>query len=117
MRAMSSLNCEVGEEGGRKSQPRSHRGPAVVREAANRGNGYQDVDDRARAITDYTKAIEINPFYAAAYNNRGYAYALVVGLPRKAVLSMQKIKHTGPARANGIYASRPGTQLKRIPRV
>jgi tetratricopeptide (TPR) repeat protein len=27
-----------------------------------------------RAISDFNKALEINPRYAAAYNNRGYAY-------------------------------------------
>ena len=27
-----------------------------------------------RAIVDYTKALELNPDYADAYNNRGNAY-------------------------------------------
>ena len=31
-------------------------------------------DNITRAIEDYTAAIAINPVYALAYNNRGYAY-------------------------------------------
>ncbi len=29
-----------------------------------------------KAISDYSKAIEINPTYASAYGNRGYTYYL-----------------------------------------
>jgi tetratricopeptide (TPR) repeat protein len=39
-----------------------------------RGNEYFDKGDYDRAIADYTKAIEINPNYAKAYNDRGMAY-------------------------------------------
>jgi len=28
-----------------------------------------------QAITDYTRALELNPRFASAYNNRGAAYA------------------------------------------
>ena len=37
----------------------------------NRGNSKGDLKDYKGAIADYTKAIEIDPDYAAAYNNRG----------------------------------------------
>ena len=33
--------------------------------------------DFSDAIEDYTKAIELDPDYADAYNNRGYAYYLL----------------------------------------
>ncbi len=37
----------------------------------NRGIDKKDSGDYYGAISDYTKAIEINPRYAEAYNNRG----------------------------------------------
>ena len=40
----------------------------------NRGVAWQKKGDYDRAITDYTKAIELNPNLAMAYVNRGSAY-------------------------------------------
>ena len=40
----------------------------------NRGDAYDNKGQTERAITDYGKAIEINPRFAMAYNNRAYAY-------------------------------------------
>ena len=40
----------------------------------NRGVAYYNKGQTDRAITDYGKAIEINPRFAMAYNNRGNAY-------------------------------------------
>ena len=40
----------------------------------NRGVAWQRKGDYDRAITDYTKAIELNPRFAEAYYNRGNAY-------------------------------------------
>ncbi len=40
----------------------------------NRGLEYQRKGQYDKAISDYTKAIEINPKYAVAYYNRGLAY-------------------------------------------
>jgi len=40
----------------------------------NRGNVYQYLEQYDKAISDYNKAIELNPNYAKAYNNRGVAY-------------------------------------------
>ncbi len=37
----------------------------------NRGNAYSKKGQYDHAISDFTKAIEINPRYALAYNNRG----------------------------------------------
>jgi tetratricopeptide (TPR) repeat protein len=40
----------------------------------NRGDAYRLRGDIDRAISDYSKAIELNPNYAPAYNGRGRAY-------------------------------------------
>ncbi len=40
----------------------------------NRGNAYAKKGQYDQAISDYTKALEINPRYAFAYHNRGVAY-------------------------------------------
>ncbi len=40
----------------------------------NRGNAYSDQGDFIQAVSDYNKAIEINPDYPEAYYNRGSIY-------------------------------------------
>ena len=40
----------------------------------NRGVAYYSKGQYDQAISDYNKALEINPRYAEAYNNRGDAY-------------------------------------------
>ncbi len=40
----------------------------------NRGNAYYSKGQYDQAISDFNKALEINPRYALAYNNRGVAY-------------------------------------------
>ena len=40
----------------------------------NIGNVYYDQGNSVQAISDFSKAIEINPKYAEAYYNRGYIY-------------------------------------------
>ena len=42
----------------------------------NRGIAYRRKGQYDRAISDYNKALEINPRFAEAYNNRGRAYYL-----------------------------------------
>ena len=41
----------------------------------NRGLAYANRGQHDKAISDYNKAIEINPRYAMAYSNRGIVYA------------------------------------------
>lgn len=41
----------------------------------NRGNACRDAGDYEKALSDYTKAIDIDPGYSGAYNNRGNIYA------------------------------------------
>ncbi|MEJ2704774.1 MAG: tetratricopeptide repeat protein, partial [Sedimentisphaerales bacterium] len=41
----------------------------------NRGNVYTDSGQFDKALSEYAKAIELNPTYAEAYNNRGGVYA------------------------------------------
>jgi lipoprotein NlpI len=43
----------------------------------DRGNGYRDLKQWEEAIADYSKAIEIDPKYTHAYNNRAFAYAAI----------------------------------------
>ena len=40
----------------------------------NRGTAYNTKGQYDQAISDFTKAIEINPKYAGAYYNRGDAF-------------------------------------------
>jgi len=40
----------------------------------NRGNALHHLGDQERAIEDFSRAIEINPLFAAAYNGRGLSY-------------------------------------------
>src|SRR5215471_13192294 len=39
----------------------------------DRGNVYLDAKEYDKAIVEYTRAIELNPNLAEAYNNRAYA--------------------------------------------
>jgi len=54
-----------------KGQQRSSEAKVFL----NRGYYFASKDQYDEAISDYTKALEINPRYIEAYNNRGLAYA------------------------------------------
>ena len=51
----------------------------------NRGLTYIEHGQFAQAISDYTKAIEINPQNAENYSNRGNAYNMLGNLPQAIV--------------------------------
>ena len=51
-----------------------HKSPKKAKPYYNRGVAYDDQGSIQQAISDYTKAIEINPNLAEPYNNRGNAY-------------------------------------------
>ena len=46
----------------------------TAKEYLIRGDSFSAIKDYGRAILDYDQAIRLNPEYAEAYNNRGYAY-------------------------------------------
>ena len=57
--------------------------------------------DYDSAISDYTKAIKLNPQFAAAYNIRGLAYALK-GLKDLAISDFKKSTNLGIEKAREI---------------
>src|SRR6267142_634953 len=48
--------------------------PKDVRALYNRAIAYESKKDYAKAIADFSKAIEVNPTYAPAYGGRGHVY-------------------------------------------
>lgn len=64
----------------------------------NRGSLYFDQNQYAKAISCYTKAIELNRRYALAYNNRGIVYA------RSGQLSEAICDYTKAIELNAKYA-------------
>ena len=52
-----------------------NKSPQKIRPYNNLGLSYGQKGNFGQAISDYNKAIEINPNYTEAYNNRGIAYS------------------------------------------
>jgi len=48
----------------------------------NRGNVYGKLGQHTQALSNFTKAIDLNPKYAEAYYNRGTTYANLGGTPQ-----------------------------------
>jgi tetratricopeptide (TPR) repeat protein len=64
-------NCtQLIERGERAGLPRE----LIAVAYSNRGIAYHELNRTEEAITDYTRAIELNPRWADAYYNRGNAY-------------------------------------------
>jgi len=61
----------------------------------NRGVVYDGLRQHTKAISDYNKAIELNPKYALAYNNRGFAY-YNLGQHTKAISDLTKAIELNP---------------------
>jgi len=68
----------------------------------NSGNAYYKRGDYDRAIEDYSKAIELDPKYAAAYNARGLAY-VNKGDYDRAIEDYNKAVELEPKYANAYY--------------
>ncbi|OHB78022.1 MAG: hypothetical protein A2Z25_05005 [Planctomycetes bacterium RBG_16_55_9] len=68
----------------------------------NQGTAYAEEAQYDRAIYYLTKAIELNPSYAAAYNNRGFAYAELHEY-EKAISDLTKVIEISPNEAAAYY--------------
>ena len=69
--------------------------PAEAEAYFNRGNTYLATGQYDQAIADYTKALELNPQDALAYNNRGLAYFYLKGEYDKAWEDVSKAQELG----------------------
>jgi Tfp pilus assembly protein PilF/ketosteroid isomerase-like protein len=76
----------------------------TAEEYYNHGNAYKKQGNLTQAIADYTKAIEIDPKYAAAYSNRGNVYQ-IQGNFQQAIADYDKAIEINPEIA-GFYSNR-----------
>jgi tetratricopeptide (TPR) repeat protein len=80
--------------------------PSVYAETAedyyNRGKDDYRQGNLSQAISDFTKAIEINSNYATAYNNRGNCYLHQGNLPQ-AIIEFTKAIEIDPKFAEAYY--------------
>ena len=79
----------------KKEQPR-------LESVIERGNAFQDKGQYDQAISDFNKAIEINPRLADAFYNRGNAY-FKKGQPDKAISDYNKAIELNPKLAMAYY--------------
>jgi tetratricopeptide (TPR) repeat protein len=77
----------------------------------NRGFDYCQIGHYDQAISDFTRAIEINPRLAHAYNNRGAAY-LYKGQYDQAILDLSKAIEINPWLAHA-YNNRGWAYIKK----
>ena len=76
----------------------------------NRGFAYCEIGQYDQAISDFSKAIEINPRLAPAYNNRGTAY-LYTARYEQAILDLSKAVEIDPRLAHA-YNNRGWAYIK-----
>ena len=77
----------------------------------NRGFDYCQIGQYDQAISDFSKAIEINPRLAHAYNNRGATY-LYKGQYDQAILDLSKAIEINPGLAHA-YNNRGWAYIKK----
>ena len=75
-----------------------------------RGLAYGKLGEQRRAISDYNRAVEINPNYSEAYNNRGIAYGKL-GDQRQAIPDFDRAIAIDPKSAE-VYNNRGVTYDK-----
>jgi len=68
----------------------------------NRGNDYLNSGNYSWAISDYNKAIELDPKFAEAYYNRGLAYDYL-GDSSRAISDYNKAIELNPKDADAYY--------------
>ena len=68
----------------------------------NRGLAYDKLGNYAQAISDFGRAVEINPEYAEGYNNRGAVYDKL-GNNRQAIQDFDKAIEMNPEYAEAYY--------------
>jgi tetratricopeptide (TPR) repeat protein len=71
------------------------KAPNSARAASSRGDVYSERGQYDNAIADYSRAIEVNPYYAEAYSNRGAAY-LITQQWGKAIADLSKAISINP---------------------
>ena len=52
---------------------------------------YEDIGEHRKAVIDFTRAIEIDPDYWYAYNNRAHSY-LIMGNKSDAFQDYEKVR-------------------------
>lgn len=67
------------------------------------GNASFDQGNLSQAISDLTKAVEINPKLSKAYNNRGFAYATQGNFPQ-AISDFTRVIEINPQDAEAYYS-------------
>ncbi len=85
--------------------PRVERLKGAVFQLCDAAINYAAKGQYDRAIALFSKALEINPRYAEAYNNRGIAYAKGKGQYEKALSDFLKAIEINPVNAD-IYDNR-----------
>jgi len=78
------------------------KSPGKARGYNNRGNAYHNIGRFDQAITDFDKAIQIQPAYEAYYNRRGNAY-LAKGLSDQAVLDYNQAIQIEPDYSEALF--------------
>ncbi|MBE3141996.1 MAG: tetratricopeptide repeat protein [Planctomycetes bacterium] len=67
------------------------------------GNTFFDQGNFSQTISDFTKAIEIDPKLAKAYNNRGFVYVTQGNFPQ-AILDFTKVIEINPQNADAYHS-------------
>ncbi len=67
------------------------------------GNTNTDLAEHELAVGDYTRAIELDPYYAAAYFSRGVLYWRELHLTYRAIRDMTRVLELEPQRSEALF--------------